>query len=249
MMQDCPPDRISALLARIEPRPWYTTVRFLLGTRRGRVCVDNPGRPQAAAVTTTMGTYLIPLGSIDPLVDFILEEPGIERIWVSDRQAERALEETMIGEDRTPITVFATQPGWKPQAPDANGPVARLLGPADAPAVSQLLRGEGEWLTETFGSAATLLAEGMAAGVEKDGRIVSVAATWAIAPPYVEVGAHTAPEARGQGAFTASVLTLFEAIAAKGWSPQWTAFQPNDPMAYHVGLVPVDKGVEYRRDD
>lgn len=249
MMQDCPPDRVPALLARIEPRPWYTAVRFLLATGRGHTMVDDPTRPRAAAVTTGTGTYLVPLGSVEPLVDFLVEEPGIARIWVSNREAERVLEETMIGEDRTPVTVLAAPQGWQPVTPDASGPIARLLGPADAVAVKALLRGGGEWLTDAFGDASTLLLEGMAAGIEEDGRLISVAATWAVAPPYVEVGAHTMPQARGRGAATACVYTLFAAIAARGWLPQWTAFTLDGPMARRVGLVPVDTGVEYRRDE
>jgi len=249
MMQDCPPDRIPALLAHIESRPWYTAVRFLLRTGRARVMVDDPARPRAVTVTTSAGAYFVPLGSVEPLVDFLAEEPGIARIWVSNPEAEGILEKTVIGEDRTPITVFAAPTDWRPVAPDVTGPVARLLGPADTAAVSALIRGGGEWLTDGFGSAAVLLAEGMAAGVEADGQLISVAATLAVAPPYVEVGAHTMSEARGRGAATASVHVLFAAIAARDWLPQWTTFASDEPMARRVGLVPADVGVEYRRDE
>ncbi len=255
-MQDYPPDRFSALLARLEPRPWHTAARFLLRSGGARVMVDDLTRPHAAAVmmpaSSQGGAYLISLGDAEPLVDFLAEEPGISRLWVSDTETERLIHETLFGDQRTDITILAATDDWRLPPLERQGVHTRPLGPPDAPMVARLLHGEGEWLTDAFGSVAALLAEGMADGVEEGGRLVAVAATWAIAAPYAEIGAHTDPSARGKGYATACAHALMTAVAAKGLLPQWTTFTDNATslgLAQLLGLVPVDTGVEYRRDE
>lgn len=248
-MQEYPRDRFPALLARIEPRPWHTTARFLLRSGRAQVQVDKVERPQAAAVILPTGAYLLPLGNPDALLDFLAEEPGIARIWVSDREAEQLIEDTLLGEDRSTVTVLAAGEGWTLPSLPATANPPRALSIADAPAVAALLRGAGEWLTDAFGSVAALLEEGMAVGVEARGRLVSIAATWSIAEPYAEVGAHTDPSARGHGHATACAHALMTTIAHRGLLPQWTSFTADNSLARRLGLVPSDTGVEYRREE
>jgi GNAT acetyltransferase-like protein len=255
-MQDYPRDRFPALLARLEPRPWHTAARFLLRSGRARVMVDDPARPHAAAVMMPApsqgGAYLISLGDAEPLRDFLAEEPGISRLWVSDAEAERLINATLFGDQRTDITIHAAPDGWQLPPLERTHVRTRPLGPPDTEAVTRLLHGEGEWLTDAFGSVAALLAEGMADGVEEEGRLVAVAATWAIAAPFAEVGAHTDRRARGKGYATACAHSLMTAVAARGLLPQWTAFTENVTslgLAQLLGLVPVDAGVEYRRDE
>jgi hypothetical protein len=255
-MQDYPRDRFSALLARLEPRPWHTAARFLLRSGAARVMVDDLTRPRAAAVMMPApslgGAYLISLGDAEPLRDFLAEEPGISRLWVSDAETERLINETLFGDQRTDLTILAATDGWQLPPLERKHVRTRPLGPPDAAAVTRLLRGEGEWLIDAFGSVAALLAEGLADGVEEDGTLVAIAATWAIAPPYAEVGAHTDRSARGKGYATACAHSLMTAVAAKGLLPQWTAFTDNVTslgLAQLLGLVPVDTGVEYRRDE
>jgi len=255
-MQDYPRDRFPALLARLEPRPWHTAARFLLRSAGARVMVDDPMRPRAAAVmmpaSSPGGAYLIALGDAEPLLDFLAEEPGISRLWVSDAETERLIADTLFGDQRTDITILAATDDWRLPVLERTDVRTRPLGPPDSPAVARLLRGEGEWLTDAFGSVAALLAEGMADGVEEDGRLVAVAATWAIAAPYAEIGAHSDPGARGKGYATACAHALMTAVAAKGLLPQWTTFTDNATslgLAQSLGLVLVDTGVEYRRDE
>ncbi|GEM_PF-4405109 len=255
-MQDYPRDRFSTLLSRVEPRPWHTAARFLLRSGGARVMVDDLARPHAAAVmmpaSSQGGAYLLSLGDAEPLLDFLAEEPGISRLWVSDVETERLINETLFGDQRTDITILAATDDWRLPPLERTDVYTRPLGPPDTEAVTRLLRGEGEWLTDAFGSVAALLAEGMADGVEEDGRLVAIAATWAIAAPYAEVGAHTDRSARGKGYATACAHSLMTAVAAKGLLPQWTTFTDNVTslgLAQLLGLVPVDAGVEYRRDE
>lgn len=255
-MQDYPRGRFPALLARLEPRPWHTAARFLLRSGGARVMVDDLARPHAAAVmmpaSSQGGAYLLSLGDPEPLLDFLAEEPGISRLWVSDAETERLINETLFGDQRTDITILAAPDGWHLPPLARRDVRTRPLGPPDMEAVTRLLRGEGEWLTDAFGSVAALLAEGMADGVEENGRLVAIAATWAIAAPYAEVGAHTEPSARGKGYATASAHALMTTVAAQGLLPQWTAFTDNVTslgLARLLGLVPVEIGVEYRRDE
>lgn len=255
-MQDYPRDRFPALLARLEPRPWHTAARFLLRSGGARVMVDDLARPHAAAVMMPApslgGAYLIALGDAEPLRDFLAEEPSISRLWVSDAETERLINETLFGDQRTEITILAASDGWQLPPLERTDVRTRSLGPPDTEAVRRLLHGEGEWLTDAFGSVAALLAEGMADGVEEDGRLVAIAATWAIAAPYAEVGAHTDRSARGKGYATACAHSLMAAVAAKGLLPQWTTYTDNVTslgLATLLGLVPVDSGIEYRRDE
>ena len=150
------------------------------------------------------------------------------------------------------MTIHAATEEWHLPGLERKRATTRPLGPPDAEAVARLLRGAGEWMTDAFGTVNALLAEGMADGVEEDGRLVAIAATWAIAAPYAEVGAHTDPSARGKGYATACAHSLMTTVAAQGLLPQWTAFTDNISslgLAKLLGLVPVDTGVEYRRDE
>ena len=255
-MLDYPRDRFPTLLARLEARPWHTAARFLLRTGGARVMVDDIGRPQAAAVmmpaSSLGGAYLIPLGNPEALLDFLAEEPAMSRLWVSDPETERLIKVTLFGDQRTDITIHVAPAGWHLPPLERAGIMTRPLGPPDAPAVSDLLRGEAAWLIDAFGSVTALLAEGMADGVEEDGHLVCIAATWAIAAPYAEVGAHTDPKARGKGYATACAHSLMHTVAAQGLFPQWTAFTDDMSsigLARRLGLAPADTGVEYRRDE
>jgi RimJ/RimL family protein N-acetyltransferase len=255
-MQDYPRERFPALLARLETRPWNTAARFLLHSGGGRVAVDDMHRPRAAAVmmpvSAVPGAYLISLGNPEALLDFLAEEPDVSRLWVSDAETERLIKGTLFGDQRTDVTIHAATEEWRLQPLERKRAQTRPLGPPDTEAVTRLLYGEGEWLTEAFGSVTALLSEGLADGVEEDGRLVAIAATWAIAAPYAEVGAHTAPPARGKGYATACAHSLMTTVAAQGLLPQWTAFTDNVTslgLAQLLGLVPVDTGVEYRRDE
>jgi RimJ/RimL family protein N-acetyltransferase len=255
-MQDYPRDRFPALLSRLEPRPWNTAARFLLRSGGAAVMVDDVTRPQAAAVvmpaSSLGGAYLISLGNPEALLDFLAEEPSVGRLFVSDPETERLMDDSLFGEQRKDVTIHAATDAWRLPPLERADVRTRPLGPPDVAAVSALLRGDGEWLLDCFGSAAALLAEGLADGVEEGGTLVAIAATWAIAPPYVEVGAHTDPGARGSGYATAAAHATMTAVAAKGLLPQWTAYTDDGSslgLARRLGLVPVDRGVEYRRDE
>ncbi len=227
-MQDYPRDRFPALVARLEPRPWNTAARFLLRSGSATVMVDEVSRPQAAAVvmpTSSLGgAYLISLGNPEALLDFPSEEPSIGRFFVSDAETERLMDNSLFGEQRKDVTIHAATDAWNLPPLERKDVTTRPLGPPDVDAVAALLRGEGEWLLDCFGSVTALLAEGLADGVEEGGKLVAIAATWAIAPPYAEVGAHTDPAARGKGYATAAAHATMTAVAAKGLLPQWTAY-------------------------
>ncbi len=255
-MQDYPRDRFPALLDRLEPRPWHTAARFLLQSGGAQVLVDDVTRPRAAAVfrpaSSVGGAYLIPLGNPVALLDFLAEELSVSRLWVSDAETERLINDSMFGDQREGVTVHAAPETWQLPPLERADTRTRPLGPPDVAAVTALLRDDGQWLTDAFGSVAALLAAGMADGVEEDGALVAIAATWAIAAPYAEVGAHTAPAARGKGYATACAHATMAAVAARGLRPQWTAFTDNASslgLAQRLGLAPADRGVEYRRDE
>jgi predicted GNAT family acetyltransferase len=62
---------------------------------------------------------------------------------------------------------------------------------------------------ESFGSVRDLLARGLAFGVIRRSRLVSMAASLALSPRYCDVGAYTSPRYRCQGFATDCVEAIF----------------------------------------
>jgi hypothetical protein len=112
---------------------------------------------------------------------------------------------------------FFTLEGPAPMLPH---PAVRMLNAADLPLLEAATAplDMGDW---RFGSAAALLAEGMAAGAIINGVLVAVAFTAAAGKRFVDVGVVTREDVRGQGLAPAAAALVCAEIQAGGRIPVW----------------------------
>lgn len=99
-------------------------------------------------------------------------------------------------------------------------PLVRRLTAADVPlmeAATEALN-MGDW---RFGSAAALIADGLAAGAVIDGELVAAGFTAARGRRYVDVGIVTREEWRKRGLSTAAAALVCADIQAAGQTPVW----------------------------
>lgn len=97
---------------------------------------------------------------------------------------------------------------------------ARRLTATDADLV-ETLPDEALFLYQNFGTPAALLNEGLAFGVIKGGRVVSMAASLALTPKYCDVGVYTVPRYRNRRYATDGVEALFAHLFVQGRYPLW----------------------------
>lgn len=97
---------------------------------------------------------------------------------------------------------------------------ARRLEESDA-ALLEGLPGDAAFLWQNYGTAADLLAEGLAFGVIRQGKLVSLAASLVLTPKYCDVGVYTLTRHRNLGYATDGVEALFAFALAQGVRPLW----------------------------
>jgi RimJ/RimL family protein N-acetyltransferase len=124
-------------------------------------------------------------------------------------------------------------------------PAVRRLTPDDLPLMEAATAdlGMDGW---RFGSAATLLAEGFAAGAVVDGRLVSIAFTSARAGRYAEVGIVTAEPWRGRGFSTSAAALVGADIQNAGQTAVWSTSEDNIAsrrIGCKLGFVEVSRRV------
>jgi hypothetical protein len=96
----------------------------------------------------------------------------------------------------------------------------RQLTPADRDLVGDL-PDEAGFVYENYGSPAALLGEGLAFGVIRAGRLVSLAASLAQTPCYCDVGVYTLPRFRHLGHATDCIEAIFAHLFARSVRPLW----------------------------
>jgi RimJ/RimL family protein N-acetyltransferase len=97
-----------------------------------------------------------------------------------------------------------------------------------------------------WGSGATMLEEGIAAGGIVDDRLVAIAYTGAVSGRHADIGVATLPAWQGRGLATASAALVSEGIQATGRTPVWSAGENNLAslqVARKLGFVEVSRRV------
>ncbi len=173
--------------------------------------------------------------------------PGDVSLYSNDAQATFALLCQIDGWEAADVAVEQARPlaewlGWATRrkvifsrehyftldgpAPSLPHPAVRMLGEADLPLLeaATVPLNMGDW---RFGSAATLLAEGLAAGAVINDALAAVAFTAALGEHYVDVGIVTRESHRGQGLASAAASLVCAAIQAGGRTPVWGASAEN----------------------
>lgn len=147
----------------------------------------------------------------------------------------------LLGTPPTWHRLFAELP---PDVP-VPGSGARLLGPADAGALTAL-HPDCAWIHDTWCGADRLAAAGVARAVVRDGRAVSVAVPFYAGDRYEDIGVVTDPAHRGAGLSTACAAALVHDVRARGRVPSWTTSPPNRAsraVAARLGFVTAGEGV------
>ena len=137
----------------------------------------------------------------------------VPRDLVQPIRARRAIEHEVEGlcfTSRQPPPGFRI---WRPE-------LVRRLGPADLPLVDDL-PAEAAFLHHNFGRPAALLADGLAFGVVRDGRLLSLAASLALTPRHCDVGVYTRRRHRHRRYATDCVEALVAHLFGQGIQPLW----------------------------
>lgn len=124
-------------------------------------------------------------------------------------------------------------------------PLVRCLTAADIP-LMEAATGALNMVDWRFGSAAALLADGLAAGAVIDGELVAAGFTAARGSRYVDVGIVTREDWRNQGLSTAAAALVCADIQAAGQTPVWGASIDNiasQKVAAKLGFREVSRRV------
>jgi RimJ/RimL family protein N-acetyltransferase len=135
-----------------------------------------------------------------------------------------------------------------PDAPAlAPHPAVRRLGPADADLVATL-PADIDWIHQSWGGAARMLAEGVAHGAVVDGELASVAVAFHCGFEHEDIGVVTAAPHRRHGLSTACAAAVVADIRRRGRTPSWSTSPDNTAsraVAARLGFVPVRDDVLY----
>ena len=225
-------NRFDAIADMVGDTPFTVTPHSLLLRRTCDVYASHPIRPRCIAIiphTPFPDVYVLLTGCEDgatsleraeltSLVDFLgqLETPRgfvVPAILVQPICARRRIclevEGLCFTYGRIPSDFIISRPEF-----------ARQLSIADAASVSAF-PDEAAFLCENHGSPSALLSEGLAYGVFREGRLVSMGASLALTPTYCDVGVYTLPRHRNRGYATDCVQALFSQAFARGLRPLW----------------------------
>lgn len=139
--------------------------------------------------------------------------------------------------------LIATLPGTAVVSPPAV-PAARLLAPADLPAL-RALPADSAWIHQTWGGPARLLAARVARGVVVDGQVVALAVPFYVGTGHEDIGVVTVVPHRGRGLAAACAGALVADIRARGRIPSWTTSPDNAASR----AVAARLGFAHARDD
>lgn len=220
------PDRFDEIAGRVGDTPFTVSPYFFLRRRACDVYADDAQHPSYGAIvphTPAPDVYVFGAQALDAAAQAKLADclAGIEpacgylvpRDLVQPLRARRAIEHEVEGlcfTHRRPPPGFRI---WRPE-------LVRRLGPADLPLMADL-PAEAAFVYHNYGDPAALLADGLAFGVVRDGRLVSLAASLARTPRYCDVGAYTRRRHRHRRYATDCVEALLAHLFDRGVQPLW----------------------------
>jgi RimJ/RimL family protein N-acetyltransferase len=141
--------------------------------------------------------------------------------------------------------IIAALPADAPTA--AAHPAVRRLGPADADLVAAL-PADIDWIHQSWGGAARMLAEGVAHGAVVDGELASVAVAFHCGFDHEDIGVVTAEPHRRRGLSAACAAAVVADVRARGRTPSWSTSPENTgsrAVAARLGFVPARDDVLY----
>lgn len=220
------PAQFDAVARLVGDTPFTVTPFFLLQRRACDVYADSTERPRYGAIlphTSAPDLYVFGAEALDSaaqatLVDFLAQvAPAcgylVPASLVQPLRARRTIHHEVEGLCFTHLPHAGELAAWRPE-------LVRQLGPGDADLVAGL-PAEAGFLYHNFGQPAALLAEGLAFGVVREGRLLGLAASLALTPGHCDVGVYTPPRHRHLGYATDCVEAIFAHALARGVQPLW----------------------------
>jgi GNAT superfamily N-acetyltransferase len=218
--------RSDAIGQMLGDTPFTVTPFFFLQRRECDVYVDDGAKPHKIVVVPRVPRADVfvfvtaPLGLAEwhGLADFVsrLELRGGLFVPAELVQPIRARRRVYLEAEGLCFTYRHIPDRFTVSRPD----LVRQLSAADAQAVRGL-PSDADFLYQNYRTPEALLAEGLAFGLFRKGRLVSLATSLALTPKHCAVGVYTLPRYRSRGYATGCVEAVFGAVFARGARPVW----------------------------
>ena len=214
------------ILTQVGDTPFTAVPYFFLQRRACDVYANSRVQPQCLVVVPhvpspdvyVLGAESLDSAGLESLADFLahLELAGGFFVPIELVQPIRARCQIDLHMEGLCFTYPQIPRGFSIARPEF---VRRLASP-DA-ALVDALPGDAAFLWQSYGAPAALLAEGLAFGVIRQGKLVSMTASLVLTPRYCDVGVYTLPRYRSLGYATDCVEALFARTLAQGVRPLW----------------------------
>lgn len=220
------PNRFETIAGLVGDTPFAVTPYFHLRRKSCDVFADNAVKPNFGVIVPHVpnpdvylfGTDALGRSQKDELAHFLAQLDPVAGYLVPVDLVQPIRARRMIYSDVEGLCFTYRQirqdfSVWRPE-------LVRQLTPADKDLVEHLPDETG-FIYENYGSPAALLGEGLAFGVIRAGRLVSLAASLALTPSYCDVGVFTLPRFRHLGYATDCIESIFAYVMARGVRPLW----------------------------
>lgn len=245
-MKGSDPGQFEEIARRVGDTPFTATPYFFLTRGRCQVYADREAQPRYGAIVPSVpcpDVYLFGAGSlaaeeVERLADFLagLEAAcslfvpaGLVQPLHARRRVVVEVEGLCFTYRQVPRGFSISRPGY-----------ARRLAAGDEGLVAAL-PAEAAFLYQNFGGIAGLLAEGLAFGVVRDGKLASLATSLTLTPGYCEVGVYTVRRRRHLGYATDCVEALFTHVMAGGRRPLWRIGDRQKVAIYFAEKLKMDE--------
>jgi GNAT superfamily N-acetyltransferase len=226
VMMSLDTSHFDAITALVGDTPFSVTACFFLQRRACNVFADDKEQPRHVVIvphTPTPDVYVFgPDDSteteLESLADFLAQLDTASSFMVPSGLVQPIRARLPIDYDAEGLCfTFPETPEpfhvWRPE-------LVRQLAAGDG-ALVEALPDEAGFLYQNFDTPSALLAEGLAFGIVRDGRLASMAASLALTDNYCDVGVYTLPRYRHLGYATDCVEALFAHVFAQGRRPLW----------------------------
>jgi GNAT superfamily N-acetyltransferase len=219
-------NHFDAVASLVRDTPFSVTPRFFLQRRACDVYVDNTEQPRCGVIIphtsapeahVFLATTLAP-SELGLLADFLAELDTASSFMVPIELVHllRARRPIRLEVEGLCFTYRQIPKSFHVSRPE----LTRRLTIGDEALVSAL-PSEAGFLHQNFGTPGSLLTEGLAFGVVRKGRLVSLSASLALTARYCDVGVYTLPRYRNRGYATDCVEAIFAHVLSRGKHPLW----------------------------
>jgi hypothetical protein len=245
-MKALKPSQFEGIAQRVGDTPFTATPYFFLKRGCCQVYADRAEQPRYGAIVPCVpcpDVYLFGASSllaaeVEHLADFLVGLEATCSLFVPARlvQPIRARRRVLVEVEGLCFTYRKVRQRFTISRPG----FARQLGTSDEDLIAALPV-EAAFLHQNFGGIAHLLAEGVAFGVVRDGKLASLATSLTMTPGHCEVGAYTVPRSRHLGYATDCVEAIFAHAMEGGRRPLWRIGNRQKVAIYFAEKLKMDE--------